>query len=100
MMTTDQKQILNWMWLRQVVTAYLKPPPNGKISSEPEADFESKWIPKSAVATASLSHESDVRMNLSHLRSLSLLTLLTNRRRAKEKLCATTKLSQLSWTQH
>ena len=40
---------------------YLKPPPNGKTASEPEADFESRWSPKFAVATASLFDESDVR---------------------------------------
>lgn len=75
---------------------HLNPPPNGKTSSEFEADFESKWSPKSAVATASLFHENDVRTSPSHWGSVHRLTLLTNRRRAKVKRSATTKLSRLS----
>jgi hypothetical protein len=42
MVTTDADELLSQKGFRKIFITHLKPPPKGKISSELEADFESK----------------------------------------------------------
>lgn len=42
MVTADEDQFLYQTQFQNIIVTYLKPPPKGKISSEAEADFESK----------------------------------------------------------